>query len=108
MGYTKGIDKQQKDSCKHCNREFPGGVGLAQHIWRCPQNPECSYTKSHINTQIRKGFINPHDRDSCHAYINQVYGQPSITDRAHQASMSNTEDGDGAGRQKKKGKKTLK
>ena len=29
MGYTKGIDKQQKDSCKHCNREFPGGVGLA-------------------------------------------------------------------------------
>ena len=94
MGYTKGMDKQQKDSCKHCNREFPGGVGLAQHIWRCPQNPECSYTKSHINTQIRKGFINPHDRDSCHAYINQVYGQPSITDRAHQASMSNTEDGD--------------
>eukprot|EP00956_Cyclotella_meneghiniana_P031485 scaffold82794_cov51-Cyclotella_meneghiniana.AAC.1 len=73
MGYTKGIDKQQKDSCKHCNRDFPGGVGLAQHIWRCPQNPECSYTKSHINTQIRKGFINPHDRDSCHAYINGVW-----------------------------------
>ena len=97
MGYTKGMDKQQKDSCQHCHRAFPGRVGLAQHIWRCPLNPECSYTKSHINTQIQKGFINPHDRDSCHAFINQVYGQPSITDRAHQAAKTNNNMDDGEG-----------
>lgn len=66
--------------------------GLNKHSWRCSQNPEASYTRSHITTQIRQGLINPHDRDSCHAFINQVFSHPAIDEQGLEASNNYDDD----------------